>query len=198
MYEKIGAFALILSVPLAFVLPPALAFENGVIENSQVAVLILFAAANFRLAAASSSRLRWFHVFCAMLGILFAFRELSWGRVFFQTGTAPTGEPYFIMMADYPYRAPVHAFLAVYILAMLFVLFRFLPVKEFLFSRKPVGALAVMFVAILLAQIGEHGWIIDKMHGEILEELDEVVAYLMMPKICLYYRNFLRGNIYGK
>lgn len=119
---KLGALALILSVPLAF--------ENGVIEIFQVALLILIALAN----------LRW-------------------------------------------YRVQVYIFFALWISAMLFVLFKFLPVKRFLLKRKPLGALA-----IILAQAGEHYWIA---HGEILEELEELVAYAMLPEICLFYRGFL-------
>mgnify|MGYP002627132241 CR=1 FL=1 len=43
---------------------------------------------------------------------------------------APNGEPYFVMMASYPYRVPVYIFLTLWILAMLVVLFKFLPVKR--------------------------------------------------------------------
>ncbi len=190
MYVKLGALALILGVPLASVVPPELAFENGVIENFQVALLILIALANLRWAkiSADNAQLRWFHIFCAMLMIVFALRELSWGRVFFQTGVAPNGEPYFVMMASYPYRVPVYIFLTLWILAMLVVLFKFLPVKRFLLERKPVGILVVMFAAVILAQAGDHDLIA---HGEILEELEELVAYAMLPEICLFYREFL-------
>ena len=190
MYVKLGALALILGVPLASVVPPELAFENGVIENFQVALLISIALANLRWAkiSADNAPLRWFHIFCAMLMIVFALRELSWGRVFFQTGVAPNGEPYFVMMSNYPYRVPVYIFLTLWISAMLGVLFRFLPVKRFLLERKPLGALAVMFAAVILAQAGDHDLIA---HGEILEELEELVAYAMLPEICLFYREFL-------
>ena len=112
-----------------------------------------------------------------------ALANLRWGRVFFPTGVAPNGEPYFVMMSSYPYRVQVYIFLALLISAMLFVLFKFLPVKRFLLKRKPLGALA-----IILAQAGEHYRIA---HGEILEELEELVAYAMLPEICLFYRGFL-------
>ncbi len=182
-----------MSIPLAFVVPPEITFENHLVENLQVVILILFAAANLKLARASKLQLKWYHVFCAMLFFLFALRELSWGRVFFQIGAEPSGEPIFISMANYPYRVPVYIFLAICISALIFILAKFLPVKKFLFAKKPIGALAVMFGAILAAYVGEHGYFIGKECGEVLEELEETVAYLMLPKICLFYREFLKG-----
>lgn len=194
MHVKIGFAAVVLSVPLAFVLPPKVAFENGAIENAQVVILLALAAANVKWSlAAANIRQRWFHRFCAALTFLFALRELSWGRVFFQIGTAANGAPHFISMADYPLRLPVYIFLTLYILALVFILFRFLPVKRMLLSKKPLGALAVMFAAVAMVYIGEHGYIFGKECGEILEELNETIAYLMMPYICTYYRKFLKS-----
>ena len=129
--------ALILSVPLAFVVPPELTFENGVIENLQVVVLFLLAAVNIKFAiSARNIQLKWYHVFCAILFFVFALRELSWGRVFFKVGEEISGEPIFMSMADFPYRVPIYIFLTLCILAMLFILIKILPLKEFIFSRK--------------------------------------------------------------
>ena len=192
MYEKIGLAAMFLSIPLAFVAPPEITFENHLIENLQVIILIFLAAVNVKFSLASKLQLKWYHIFCAILFFVFALRELSWGRVFFQIGTEISGEPIFISMADYPYRIPIYIFLAICIFALLFILIKFLPVKKFLFGKKPMGALAVMCGAIFLAYVGEHGYFIGKEYGEALEEFEELTAYLMLPRICLFYREFLK------
>ena len=193
MYAKMGFAAMILSIPLAFVIPPEITFENHLVENLQVVILILLSAFNVKLALASKFQLKWYHVFCAILFFIFALRELSWGRVFFQIGATASGEPLFISMSDYPYRIPIYILLTILILALIFILIKFLPVKKFLFGKKPIGALAIMFGAIFIAYIGEHGYLVGKEYGEVLEELEETVAYLVLPKICLFYREFLKG-----
>ncbi len=191
MYLKINLALVALSFPLSFVLPPKVAFENGLIENLQVAVLLFSAALSFKLSlSAENSNSKWFHRFCAALMILFAMRELSYGRVFFQTGAFPSGEPTFVMMADFPYRKQIYIFLTIYILALLAILLKFIPLKRMLFGKKPVDALIVMTVAILVSQFGDHGYFVGKEYGAILEEVNELIAYMTFPKICLYYNEF--------
>lgn len=107
----------ILSVPLAFVLPVEWSFENELIENAQIAVLL----GGIILILSVRSSMKWFQRFFAAGFLLMIFRELSWGRVFFPVGTEELG-PVFISMADYKYRVPVYIFLAAYISAMLFML----------------------------------------------------------------------------
>jgi len=192
MYLKINLALIALSVPLSFLLPQSLAFENGVIENLQVAVLIFSAALNLKWSLkAENFSAKWFHRFCAALIFLFALRELSYGRVFFQTGILATGEPTFIMMKDFPYCRQIYIFLTIYILALVIMLLKFIPLKKMLFTKKPVAALIVMSVAILFSQIGEHGFFAG---GEFMEEFNELIAYMTFPKICSYYREFFKQD----
>ena len=121
------AFAgLVLSAPLAFVLPVEWSFENGLIENAQIVVLL----GGIILILSVRSSMKWFQRFFAAVLLLIVFRELSWGRVFFPTGMEKFG-PIFVSMKDYEYRLPVYIFLAAYISVMLFILIYFVPAKKF-------------------------------------------------------------------
>ena len=184
IYLGIIFAAMVLSVPLAFVLPVEWSFENGLIENAQVAVLILGAV--LTLTIKSSAQMKWFRRFFAAGLFLMALRELSWGRVFFPVDMEDFGEV-FVSMADYPYRIPVYIFLAIYGAAMLFVLIKFVPVKKILLSRQPLAAFALILATIILAHIGDKGRLIDKAHGQILEELNELLMYLLLLVINFYY-----------
>lgn len=182
IYVKLMLAAVITSVPLAFVLPVEWSFENGLIENIQVVVLILAAICILSV----RSRMKWFQRFCAAGFVLMALRELSWGRVFFPIGMEQFGAV-FVTMADYPYRVPVHIFITVYSAVMLFVLIRFVPVRKILFGRQPLAAFAVIGIALALNYVGDHGWFLGKGNGQILEELNELIFYLTLPAVALYW-----------
>ena len=185
IYLSVMFAATILSVPLAFVLPVELSFENGVIENAQVVVLIL-AALLVLIFSSSDAQMKWFQRFFAAGLVLIALRELSWGRVFFPIKMKPLG-PIFVAMTDYEYRIPVYIFLAVYIAMMIFILIRFVPVKKILLSRQPLAAFAVIFMALLLNHVGEHSYFIGKACGQVLEEVNELIFYLILPVVNFYY-----------
>lgn len=185
IYLSVMFVAVLLSVPFAFILPLELSFENGLLENEQVVILIL-GAVLILVFRADDAQFKWFQrLFSAGL-VLIALRELSWGRVFFPIGMNSLG-PVFVSMAEYEYRVPVHIFLAVYIAVMLFVLIRFVPVKKILQNRQPLGAFAVIIIALALNYVGEHGYFIGKECGQILEEMNELILYLTLPTINFYY-----------
>lgn len=173
---------MILSVPFAFVLPVEWSFENGFIENAQIIVLVAGAIwiLNIR------SPIKWLQRFFAAGLVLIALRELSWGRVFFPTGMEALGAT-FISMANYKYRIHVYAFLAIYISAMLFMLIRFVPVKEIFSAQQPLAAFGIILITSLLNHIGDKGLFIGKVCGQILEELNELILYMTLPIIALYW-----------
>lgn len=189
IYVRIAAFAVILSLPSAFVLPVEWSFENGLLENFQVIVLIIETA----LILCLRLNAKWLQRFFAAGFILIALRELSWGRVFFPTGMEEFGAV-FVSMADYEYRLHVYVFLTIYIAAMLFVLIRFVPVKKILFGRQPLAAFAVILIAHTLNYIGDHGLIIGKAYGQVLEELNELILYMTLPAVALYWLWQLKEN----
>ena len=173
---------MILSVPFAFVLPVEWSFENGFIENAQIIVLVAGAIwiLNIR------SPIKWLQRFFAAGLVLIALRELSWERVFFPTGMEALGAT-FISMANYKYRIHVYAFLAIYISAMLFMLIRFVPVKEIFSAQQPLAAFGIILITSLLNHIGDKGLFIGKVCGQILEELNELILYMTLPIIALYW-----------
>ena len=179
--------AVILSVPLAFVLPVEWSFENGLIENAQVVVLLISAVfiSNVR------SEMKWFQRLFAAGLVLIALRELSWGRVFFPIAMEDLG-PVFVEMADYEYRIPVYIFIGVYVAMMIFILIRFVPVMNILRGSQPLAAFGVIFFAALFNHIGDQGYIIGKAGGQILEELNELILYAVLFVVGLYYCKFSR------
>ena len=182
----------ILSVPLSFALPVELSFENGLIENAQIVVLIVGALWILKV----RSPLKWFQRFFAAGLLLIVFRELSWGRVFFPVSMEPLG-PVFIDMAHFKYGTEVHVAMVAYVAAMIFILIRFVPVKKILHSPQPSAAFAVMIVAFIFSSFGDSGLLLGKLHGQILEELNELIFYSTSPVAALYYckagtENFLR------
>lgn len=188
IYIKSALTAIILSVPLAFVLPVEWSFENGLIENAQIVVLLIGAI----LMLSVRSKFKWFQRFFAAGLFLIAFRELSWGRVFFPVGMETLG-PVFVDMADYEYRIPVYIFLAAYVSAMIFMLIRFVPVKKLLKGSQPLAAFAVIIVAAVVSSVGDHGWLIGKAQGQIMEEFNELIVYATLIVAGLHYtKNFQR------
>lgn len=181
IYVNIALTAVILSLPLTFVLPVEWSFENGLIENLQVIVLLI--GAIFVLSVRSDV---WLQRFLAAGLMLIVMRELSWGRVFFPTGIEELG-PVFVSMADYKYRVHVYIFLAIYISAMLFMLIRLVPVKKIFLCPQPLFAFVVILIAIILNYIGDKGLFIGKACGQVLEELNELILYMTLPSVAAYW-----------
>ena len=192
IYLAVMVAAIILSIPLAFILPVEVSFENGLIENAQVVVLAVSATA-ILIFRSESAQMKWFQRLFAAGLFLMALRELSWGRVFFPIKMGKLGAS-FVSMADYEYRIPVYIFLAIYIAAMLFILIRFVPVKKILLGRQPLAAFAVIILALILNYVGEHGYFIGKACGQILEEFNELILYLTLPVVNFYYTNCDKKN----
>ena len=118
--------------------------------------------------------------------VLIALRELSWGRVLFPLESEKLG-PVFVSMADYKYRVYVYIFLVIYISAMLIMLIRFVPVKEIISGSQPLAVFGIIFLALLLNYIGDKGLFVGKMCGQILEESNELILYMTLPIVALYW-----------
>ena len=187
-----GIAALLLSVPLAKILPPSIAFENGPIENFQVVLLMCASVWSLRLMLDSYAHgAKAFHVFCALGFVLLTMRELSWGRVFYQTDFDTSG-PVFVSMADYAWRFEAHIFIAVVVLMMLFLLIKHVPLRRLRRARAPIALFAIIFVGVIMQYCGEHGYLLGKPQGQVLEELCETIIYALQPFLCLYYHSTLK------
>ena len=172
--------AIILSVPLALILPLELSFENGLIENAQI-VILLFGAVLILTSRADDAQFKWFQRLFASGLVLIILRELSWGRVFFPLKMNRQGQ------YSSAWRIINIACRFMYVAAMLFVLINFVPVKEILCYQQPLAVFAVIILAIIFSYVGEHGYFIGKECGQILEELNELILYMTLPAINFYY-----------
>ena len=183
---------MILSVPLSLVLPTSIAFENGPIENFQVALLFGAVINSIRLMSSIRDQsARSFNLFCALMFILLAVRELSWGRVFYQIDFDETG-PEFVGMSDYIWRTEAYGFIVLISLAMLILLVKDVPLRRLWSAPLPIAILAIILIGVILQYVGEHGYFIGKLNGQMLEELNETIIYAMQPVLCWYYNEQLK------
>ena len=188
-----GLAALILSVPLSMILPPSIAFENGLIENFQVILLLGASFCSIRLMCSKIDHsARSFNLFCALMFILLALRELSWGRVFYQIDFDEAG-PEFVGMTDYIWRTEAYGFIVLISLAMLILLIKDVPIRRLWSAPFPFSILAIILIGVILQYAGEHGYLLGKLNGQTLEELNETIIYAMQPILCLYYNNQLEN-----
>ncbi|MBR1858895.1 MAG: hypothetical protein IJ797_05325 [Selenomonadaceae bacterium] len=182
---------LILAVPLSFILPVSASFENGLLENLQIVVILFGSCYNLFLAARTFDRqIKYFHLWCAALLVFLVFRELSWGRVFYQIDMEDSG-PVFISMADYAWRTEVHIIIVVYLLLLLMFMLLNLPLRRMLRCRIPYNVIFLMSLAVLFSYIGDHGILFGKLQGQILEETGELVFYMLIPALCIHYHREL-------
>ena len=182
-----GIIILILSVPLSFVLSVSVSFENGLIENLQIIVLMFNGILNSTLVNQTSDRqIKAFNIWCAALSIFLACRELSWGRIFYQIGLEANG-PVFVDMKNYIWRTEAHIFIIVYLLALTVFMFAKLPLKRMLRCKPPILTLLIMIISVILSYIGDHGIIVGKLQGQVIEEFGELAFYVLIPSLCIHY-----------
>ena len=192
-FVSVGGLVLLLaSVPASMLLPPSIAFENGPIENLQVILLLASALWSIRLSRTLYDKgVQGFDLFCALLFVLLAARELSWGRVFYRIDFDETG-PSFVSMSDYVWRTEAYTFIVLIGLAMLILLVRDVPLRRLAQVPLPLSIFAIIFAGVLLQYAGEHGLLLGKLNGQTLEELNETIVYAMQPLLCSYYHERLQ------
>lgn len=179
-----GAMALtIISVLLLFVLPREIAYENGFLENLQVAELLVGAAFSVFLAAKAiekEERSIWQAAFISFL--LIAARELNWGRVFYPTAALNR----FLPLKDLWYGPVVYPLVTLAAVAIICLFWRG---RFFLFGARRMLPLwnCVLFVSLFLAaDYAEHrplSFFGQSYDGDILEELFECICYLTLIDI---------------
>ena len=187
----VGTVILILAWPLSFILPVSISFENALLENLQVIVLILGSIYNLSLVQRSRNRqIEDFHIWCAVLMIFMSFRELSWGRVFYPIDVEKTG-PVFVAMSDFTWKNEVHVIMAIIILFLLVFMFKRLPIMRMLHSKIPFLIVFLMIVAAVFSYVGDYGIVVGKLHGQIVEEFGELAFYVLIPALCIHYNREL-------
>lgn len=175
--------------PLSCLLPGWVSYENGPLENMEVLVLLGGALQSLyfsRLAQDSSTRGMWLP--SAGVFLLLALRELSWGRVFMVQGYTDIGEPILIASSAMPYRTAIHAAAGVFALLCLCFLGRCAPWKR-IFRRIPLPRFHLVLLAACaaLSTAGDHHAICGTMQDQLIEEMAELLMYLVLCHTAWYY-----------
>jgi len=185
------AFAIAI-IPLSLILPEWISWENGPLEDLQVVVLALgvFLTAVFAKKACSK---KIQHMWLAISGLflLLIGRELSWGRVFFQTKMTNTG-PEFIAMNQIPHHLIINEMILFFIMAIGVSIVYTVPWRKLLYNipfPKKYCILAV--IASLFSIVGDHGWFLMKAQGETMEELAELLVYSLLVCVVWHYYTWL-------
>lgn len=186
-----GILLLCVAWPLSSVLPVSISFENGFLENLQVIILMLGAFYNiFLIHHSSDKQIGDFHIWCAVFEFFMAFRELSWGRVFYPIEMEDSG-PAFVAMSDFTWHDEVHVIIVATIIFLLLFALKYLPLKKMLHCSFPILIFVVMIVAVIFSYIGDHGMIVGKLQGQIVEEFGELAFYCLIPALCIHYHRQL-------
>lgn len=175
-------------VPLASVLPRTLAWENALIENTQLAELLLGCVIaawwSFKRPMARGGALA---LGLAPVWFVLAARETSWGATLGAPLYMSANGPVF-SSSQLAYKPVVYPVIGLLLLfsVVVFVRFRVLPQVMSLIrsGRFPWPELALVVVAAMLSTIGEGHlkgvWTPPEQMGALIEELSEVAAYGML------------------
>ncbi|PWM79844.1 MAG: hypothetical protein DBY32_03020 [Phascolarctobacterium sp.] len=173
--------------PLAQVLPPECGWENGLIENTQAVLLLFGAMFCFNCAYYSVKGLGYT---IGWLYFIMFLRELSWGRVFFPTGAVDELGPKFVSMSSIPQHDLINTAIGLAIIILLYGIYKYLPLKQFLFEIPfPVISATVGIIALMLQYGGENCWFTALSHpqNQMLEEFAEMIVYTEMLNMTHYY-----------
>lgn len=184
-----------IALALFFFLSPPVAYENGPLENLQVIQLVVGAFVSYSAASKAADKDTKNIWYCgAIVFLVFAGRELNWGRVFYPTGDHNK----FISMKDLWYGPVVYPILIFIILAVLYTLWRsnlFSYIKK---TKIPFWNLCLFVVLYFAANYAEHRPMLffgQHFDGEILEELFECLCYWLLTDITRIMGFVNRKNI---
>jgi len=189
-FDAVGHLSTVFTIaiiPLSLILPEWISWENGPLEDLQVVVL----AVGFFLTAAFSKKAcqkNIQHMWLAISGafLLLIGRELSWGRVFFQTKMTNNG-PEFISMNQIPHHLILNEMILFFIVAVGISIIYTVPWRKLLDMPFPKKHCILAVVASMLSIIGDHGWVLMKAQGETMEELAELMVYFLLVCIVWHY-----------
>lgn len=175
----IFSFILLLAVPLGWLLPASWGHENGVVENTQVFVILLTAVVAWRAYrwGSGSRESKKLFAYSIPLILLVAFRELSWGRVFYPNGYGGYLPLKALWYGKFVYPAVGMVIVIIFVIGYLQCLD-----KEILrwskYGKFPIIDILLIFGGFFAADFVEH-----HTHGffasyqDLFEELFELVMY---------------------
>ena len=182
----------IMIVPMAYILPKTISWENGFLENLQVVVLLVGFLLSFNFYKKSYyNRIHYMWINVSGFFLLLVGRELSWGRVFFQTKMTEDG-PKFIPMSHVPHHMLIYIFLGIFMAIILVGLIYTVPWRM-IFKEIPIPKLyfCLCFIGGIFSLIGDHGVVFSGYRGETVEELGELLFYFLMDMLTIYYYHYL-------
>ncbi|WP_132548047.1 hypothetical protein [Pectinatus cerevisiiphilus] len=179
---------MILVLPLSFILPTPLGWENGPLENSQVVILLIAMLLN----------LYWFykkkHLFQLTASgafLLLAGREVNWGRCFFPIGMGPDG-PIFIPMEQFPHHTMINTVIGIMLVIVLIGVIFTTPWKKIIVRRLfPVKLFIFACICTIFSLIGDSSRLFSDAQGELVEEQGELLLYFLLLHVSVYYYYFL-------
>lgn len=170
---------LFLLIPLNMILPISWGDENGVIENIQLACLIVTSIICYRHRNIVLRNWGGSQTALCYAGALFFFlltmREISWGRALL---LHPDGGIYQYSEMGL-YGQLVHPMVGILLFLLIYLLYQ---AKIWVVIRTlkfPTSSFIMLMLFILMSWIGEKGSV-DIFHGELAEELSELGVYIMM------------------
>lgn len=175
----------VVSILLGSSLPVECGYENGCIENLQMAVLALGVYFCFR-----ARNQRSFFVFLAMVLVVLMLREVNCGRTLFFA--KPGGENLFYKWDEIPYGWVARVLFGIYLSGIAVYFFRkrlYAQIRELSVAVPvPVWNVLLMGLGIILGNFAER-----VMKNMIVEELAELVFYIALVGGIHIYARF-RGK----
>jgi len=187
-----GIAWLLCIIPLSLVLPPQLSWENGIFENAQVMILFFGVFMSFYFYIETiSTQTKKLWVSLGAFFVMLSGRELSWGRVFFQTKLTPSG-PELIAMNQVPHSNIIQGIILLFILGVVSALIYNIPWNVIAQIPLPLLYITLGISSFLLSTIAEHNWLFSHEQGQTIEELAELLAYFLIVKTVRYYAVLLK------
>lgn len=180
IHTWISLVLLCLWFPLGMYLDESWGWENNLIENSQLVIIVLGAWASFQVSRRfePKTKLRRFWLWSiAVWGICFA-RELSWGRSLFPKGP-PGGRPRFHTLDELWFGPLVHPIVGLLMLVMIIGLLSNLDLKGMIRTvRIPVlCTVIVVFSAVLSSMFEQEFFPMTPGRATVFEEFGETVLW---------------------
>ena len=180
----------LLVVPCTFNLPIHCGYENGILENIQMVILLLA----FILALKAKNNKKFF-IFIALILLFFALREVNYGRTLFFP--IPNQENMFYSWKEIKYGYLVHPIVFLY-LTSIFIYFIFNKLYLAMWTyitkvRIPVMNFLFLFIGLILSLYAE-----KYTHNFVFEEMSELLMYSAILGIVYLYTKNVRTKIHEK
>lgn len=186
---------LALIFPVSAYLPDWVSFENGPVENAQVAVLLAFGVMCFYFGG-QAAKIGGYRIW-RPAGVIFwilAARELSWGRALMPIGYSETSGPILMASKDLPFYTEIHAAVGIMAAGSLYFIIRYTPWRR-IFREIPFPwmNIAAAVVCMSLVTLGDHGSIYHTMRDQQIEELAELLLYVTLGYTAWYYYSWIEN-----